>query len=145
MGQDPIDEKPAPSGLSVFQVPRLKTRAEFLFVRGGEKAGTPCVLIESRRSAVAHGAQRFGVTATKKLGNAVVRNRAKRRLREAATRFLPVYGMPGFDYVLVARSGLIDASWGQLLDDVKAALVRLSAKNRTQEKQVLNDPQQPGQ
>lgn len=145
MGQDPIDEKPALRGLSVFHIPRLKDRPEFLFVRGGEKAGTASVLIEARRSDRAGNGQRFGVTATKKLGNAVVRNRAKRRLREAAARLLTVYGIPGFDYVLVARSGILTASWGQLLDDVKAALVRLSAKNRIQEKQVLNDPQQPGQ
>ncbi len=103
------------------------------------------MLIEARASHLAGSGQRFGVTATKKLGNAVVRNRAKRRLREAAARLLSVYGTPGFDYVLVARAGILSAPWGQLLDDVKAALIRLGAKNRTQEKQALNDPQQPGQ
>lgn len=115
--------KPASGGLSV-----LKTRPEFLYVRGGEKAGRPSILIECRASDKAADGIRFGLTATKKLGNAVVRNRAKRRMREAARHLLPLYGQIGHDYVLVARSGIIAAEWTQLLDDIKAALIRLRGK-----------------
>ncbi len=68
-----------------------------------------------------------GFTATKKLGGAVVRNRAKRRLREAARVLLPLHGRPGHDYVLIARQGAAERPWDRLLDDVKTALIRLAA------------------
>ncbi|ESQ73532.1 ribonuclease P [Asticcacaulis sp. AC402] len=68
-----------------------------------------------------------GFTATKKIGNAVVRNRVKRRLREAAQALLPDFGRPGHDYVFIARTGTFDRPWQALLDDVKAALIRLGA------------------
>ncbi len=69
----------------------------------------------------------MGFTATKKIGNAVVRNRARRRLREAARRLVPVYGLPGVDYVFLARESTGSAPWPLLLDDMKDALIRLAA------------------
>ncbi len=73
------------------------------------------------------GRMRVGFTATKKLGGAVVRNRCKRRMREAARRLLPLHGAPGYDYVFVARSSLQARAWERLLDDVKSALISLAA------------------
>ena len=70
---------------------------------------------------------RVGFTATRKIGGAVVRNRAKRRLREAARRLLPEHARPGFDYVLIARGGTAERPWARLLDDVKSALISLAA------------------
>lgn len=105
---------------------RLRKRAEFLFVRQGARAGRGCVLIEARRKAE-DGPIRAGFTASKKVGNAVARNRAKRRLREAARQLLPRHGLPGVDYVLVARQTTPDAPWDALLDDVGNALIRLRA------------------
>jgi ribonuclease P protein component len=77
------------------------------------------------------GASHIGVgfTATKRIGGAVVRNRAKRRLREAARRLLPAFGRPGCDYVLIARQGAAERPWERLLDDVKSALIRLAAED----------------
>lgn len=70
---------------------------------------------------------RVGFTATKKLGGAVVRNRCKRRLREAARLILPELGQGGQDYVFIARSGCADRPWEKLLGDVRAALRGLDA------------------
>lgn len=70
---------------------------------------------------------RAGFTATKKIGGAVVRNRAKRRLREAARLLLPQHGQRGCDYVFIARSGTTARPWLRLLDDVKSALISLAA------------------
>jgi len=70
-----------------------------------------------------------GFTATRKVGGAVVRNRAKRRLREAARLLLPEHGHAGFDYVFIARSGAPSRPWPRLLDDMKSALIRLASEN----------------
>ncbi len=69
----------------------------------------------------------MGFTATKRIGGAVVRNRARRRLKEAARRILPELGLAGVDYVFVARQSAPDAPWAALLDDVRNALIRLRA------------------
>jgi ribonuclease P protein component len=84
------------------------------------------VLVEARRRAEA-GPMGLGLTATKKIGSAVIRNRARRRLREAARRLLPELGQPGVDYVLVARQSTPAAAWAALLDDLGNALIRLRA------------------
>lgn len=64
-----------------------------------------------------------GFTATKKIGNAVTRNRAKRRLREAARALLPLHGKPGTDYVFIARMDTATIGWQRLLDDMESALI----------------------
>ncbi len=66
---------------------------------------------------------RVGFTVTKKIGNAVCRNRIKRRFREAARQVLPELGRPGTDYVLIARPGAADRPFDALLDDLRGALI----------------------
>ncbi len=104
---------------------RLTKRLQFLHVRGGFRASRPNVNVEARRRAP-DGPIGAGFTATKKIGGAVVRNRARRRLREAARQLLPQHGLAGVDYVLVARQSTPDADWAALLDDLKSALIRLA-------------------
>jgi ribonuclease P protein component len=113
---------------------RLRTRAQFLFVQAGHRTVRPHVLVEARRRA-ASGAIGVGFTASRAVGGAVIRSRARRRLREAARQLLPTHGLSGVDYVLVARQSTPDAPWGALLDDLQNALIRLRASLEGGEKE----------
>jgi ribonuclease P protein component len=66
-----------------------------------------------------------GFTASRKIGNAVTRNRAKRRLRSAAASILLGKGKPGTDYVLIARTSTVDRPYDALVADLEAALRRV--------------------
>jgi ribonuclease P protein component len=106
----------------------LKKRAEFLACAKGSACARGAVVIQALPQPERPGIG-AGFTATKKIGNAVARNRAKRRLREAARLLLPVHGRPAHDYVFIARQGVGDRPWPRLLDDVKSALIRLAAED----------------
>ena len=73
-------------------------------------------------------AVRVGFTASRKVGNAVTRNRAKRRLRSAAALILPGKGKPGTDYVLIARASTVDRPYDALIADLEAALRRVDRR-----------------
>ncbi len=102
---------------------RLKKRSEFLHVRGGRYKAVGGVVVQTRASEALRNDIRSGFTATKKIGNAVVRNRAKRLLREAAREKLPRLGQKGHDYVFIARQTTLKRPFNQLLDDVEKALL----------------------
>ena len=70
---------------------------------------------------------RVGFTVTKKIGNAVVRNRMKRRLRELARALLPIEGLAGHDHVLIGREGGIERDFALLRSELSAALARTAA------------------
>jgi len=70
---------------------------------------------------------RFGFTASKRVGKAVDRNRARRRLKAAARELLPRLGVPGADYVFIARMDTAGIGWQRLLDDMESALISLAA------------------
>ena len=67
---------------------------------------------------------RFGITVTKKIGNAVVRNRMKRRFRELLRAALPLHGLPAHDHVLIGRDGGVERDFTQLQIELTAALAR---------------------
>ena len=69
---------------------------------------------------------RLGITVTKKIGNAVVRNRMKRRFRALAREVLPEAGVPGADHVLIGRSGGVERDFGALRTDLLKALRKVS-------------------
>jgi ribonuclease P protein component len=108
-------------------VARLKTRAQFLAAAQGASLARGAVAVQKLDRQDGDPAIGAGFTATKKVGGAVVRNRAKRRLREAARALLPLHGAPGCDYVFVARAGTVDRDWLRLLDDMRSALLGLAA------------------
>ena len=104
----------------------MKTRADFLNAqRIGARYSRPGLgleICETPTKAARDGAARVGFTATRKIGGAVVRNRAKRRLRAAARELLPLYGRQRHDYVLIARSATTTRPYAALLDDLAIAL-----------------------
>ena len=67
---------------------------------------------------------RIGYTVTKKIGNAVVRNRMKRRFRALVREMLPGLGVPGADHVLIGRSGGIERDYATLRDELMRALAK---------------------
>jgi len=70
-------------------------------------------------------ALRVGFTVTKKIGNAVVRNRMKRRFRELARELIPSGGLLGADFVMIGRAGGIERDFGLLRDDLRKALAKV--------------------
>jgi ribonuclease P protein component len=109
------------------KIERMRKRPEFLQAAQARFVSRGAVVIQRRDRADGDPVMRSGFTATKKVGGAVVRNRCKRRLREAARALLPTHGVAGSDYVFIARGGTATRPWDRLLDDVKSALIRLAA------------------
>jgi len=109
----------------------LSKRADFLRAARGIRKVVGALTLEVCPTPAADakpGMLRVGFTASKKVGNAVVRNRCKRRLREAARALLPLYGRHGHDYVLVARATTLNRPYAALLDDLAQALRKASPK-----------------
>ena len=86
----------------------LKERADFLRAARARRAPVKAFLVQARKRSGEEGVDpeviRVGFTCSKKVGNAVARNRAKRRLREIARAVLPLEGRPGWDYVLIGKA-----------------------------------------
>lgn len=81
------------------------------------------LLVRDREDADA--TMRIGITVSKKVGNAVVRNRMKRRFRALAREVLPVAGLPGADHVLIGRNGGIERDFADLKTELAKALARV--------------------
>jgi ribonuclease P protein component len=105
----------------------LKKRSEFLWVRGGRRWSTSAFVLEARarQNSAEENPARFGYTVSKKVGGAVERNRIRRRLRALTAALGADQVRPGFDYVLIARSGAIDRSFVDLKSDLDQALSRI--------------------
>ncbi|MGB3808699.1 MAG: ribonuclease P protein component [Parvibaculum sp.] len=108
-------------------IPRLRKRREFLAAaRAAKWAANGLVLQALERGD--EDAPRAGFTVTRKVGNAVIRNRARRRLKEAAREILPLHGKAGYDYVLVGRLSTLTRAWPDLLDDLRSALAKIHGR-----------------
>ena len=106
----------------------LKKRSEFLWVKGGHRWSAAAFVLEARirqKTEEAAAPARFGYTVSKKVGGAVVRNRVRRRLRALTDGLDPVQVQPGFDYVLIARTGAIGRAFADLKADLDLALLRV--------------------
>ncbi|BBK44731.1 hypothetical protein STVA_47510 [Allostella vacuolata] len=124
-------------------VGRLTQRSEFLRVAAARrKWAAPGLVLQAceRIDAPTEGPPRVGFTATRKVGGAVVRNRARRRLRAVAAAILPARGLPGWDYVLIARDGTVDRPFPALLGDLETALARVARQRPAERAAVPADP-----
>jgi ribonuclease P protein component len=104
---------------------RLKRRREFLNVAASRRRfATPSMIVQYLPLTSA--APRVGFTVSKRVGNAVTRNRARRRLREAALRVFPAHATPA-DYVLVGRTETVSRKFADIITDLETALHLLGA------------------
>lgn len=112
------DPAPPPPGAPAG---RLRKRRDFLRVASrGKRAARPGLVLQAAPGDA--GTLRIGFTVTKKVGNAVVRNRARRRLKEAARLTLPGLGATGWDLVLIGRDGTGRRDFATLIADLRGAL-----------------------
>ena len=104
---------------------RLKRRREFLDVAASRRrCVTPSMIVQVLPQESV--APRVGFTVSKRVGNAVARNRARRRLREAALRVIPAHAAAA-DYVLVGRAETVSRAFSGIVTDLETALRRLGA------------------
>jgi ribonuclease P protein component len=119
----------------MFPMERLKRRAAFIAVAGGRRVSRRGFVLQAlkaeanpegtRRERSADRAPRFGFTVTKQIGNAVVRNRIRRRLREAV-RNAAEYAEKATDYVLVGRKAALTLQFATLVTDLKTGFEALA-------------------
>jgi ribonuclease P protein component len=105
----------------------MRRRADFLAANKGRRAPMPgfVLLVRDRRDG--DPAKRIGITVTKKIGGAVIRNRMKRRFRALARELLPIQGIAGADHVLIGREGGIERDYGLLREELVKALGKIGA------------------
>ena len=117
-----------------MRIATLKKRSDFLRVRAAARRwAAPGLVLQAATAPAAEseeGQVRVGYTASRRIGNAVARNRAKRRLRAAVAHVMPASAQCGCDYVVIARAATLTRPFDALIDDLTAALVRVGARMR---------------
>jgi ribonuclease P protein component len=145
-GQKDKGERPGPGGSPALFVrdganrpaPVMITkRRDFIAASKARRWSAPGLTLQGRKRRDAEpcgpDALRVGYTCSKKVGNAVARNRAKRRLRAAAMAVLPQLGRPGWDYVLIGRAeATADRVFADLIGDLEKAIARVHAPKPAQ-------------
>lgn len=103
---------------------KMRVRREFLAANKGARFPSPGLLLIVHDRKDGDPAIGLGLTVTKKIGNAVVRNRMKRRYRALAAELLPVYGVAGADHVFIGRHSAVERDFDAMRADLKNALKR---------------------
>ncbi len=123
-GSPAVSVWPTPTR-SPARIPVLTQRADFVRASTALRQGVHSLHLQARNRGD-DGPMRVGFTCSKKVGNAVARNRAKRRLREIARIVLPQLGKPGWDYVLVGRAEVTGSiAFADLVADLERALRKI--------------------
>jgi len=112
--------------MSGSRVQTLTRRADFLAANAGLRVPMPGFVLLVRPRGDGDPAIRLGITVTKKIGGAVVRNRMKRRFRALARAALPVQGIAGADHVLIGRQGGVERAFDRLQAELDKALGRVA-------------------
>ena len=120
----------------------LTRRADFLVANRGLRVARPGFVLLVRPNGGA--GVRYGITVTKKIGNAVVRNRMKRRFRELLRAALPEHGLPDHDHVLIGREGGVERDFATLGAELQRALAKAAAGEGDQPRR-RRSPRQPRQ
>ena len=113
-------------------IKRLKLRTEFLRVASARRKWVaPGLILQSAPRPTSDDAESFriGYTASRQVGGAVQRNRARRRLRAAVAKVMPSRAVAGCDYVLIARRETVDRPYRDLIGDLETAFDKLAAKD----------------
>jgi len=119
----PSDAAVCSAALSFVPLTTLQHRPDFLKAASGRRQGTASFLLQARPRGDDQSGARIGFTASKKIGNAVLRNRAKRRMRAAVHAVLTGLARNGWDYVLVARpQATVSRAFPDLLADLTQAI-----------------------
>jgi ribonuclease P protein component len=107
---------------------RLRQRADFLAAASGIKAPSAAFVLQARNRRD-HGPARFGFTVSKRVGNAVERNRVRRRLREIVRLSAASRARAGHDYVLVGRRAALNLPFDRMTQDFEGALRRVHTEH----------------
>lgn len=110
----------------------IRKRSDFLAANRGKRFVAPgfVLLCHPRPDShpVSPDIRRFGITVTKKIGNAVVRNRMKRRFRALLAQTLPEHGMPGADHIMIGRKQMREPDFADMKSDLIKGLSHLARK-----------------
>ena len=110
----------------ISAVKTLKQRRDFLRVAAARRSSaTRGLVLQTCPAGSKSDEHSVGFTASRKVGNAVTRNRARRRLRATVEKVMPLHAAPEFDYVVIARAGTTGRSFDALTRDLEIALKRL--------------------
>jgi ribonuclease P protein component len=109
---------------------RIKRRADFLAAARAPSSAMPGLVLQARARQDG-GDPRVGFTATRKIGNAVVRNRVRRRLRALADLYLKPVAVAGFDYVIIGRGATAERPFADLKEDLRRALARVHGHRKS--------------
>lgn len=117
---------PSPRSQKALGLKTIRARKDFLAANAAKRSANKGFVLLVRERSDDDAAMRVGITVTKKIGNAVIRNRMKRRFRALARDMLPQIGIVGADHVLIGRASGIERSYALLREDLAKALNKIA-------------------